>query len=153
MRQRSLDERDLALLARLRLNARESLTRLSLAIGLSRSALQERLRRLERDGVIERYTIVTRSATDDRVRAWLTVRLQPGVKCAQVAPQILRQTAVVTCHALAGDIDLLVLINAVDVGTLSKCRELVAALPGVAAVETHPVLASYLEPVSKSERR
>ncbi len=53
----ALDEKDKILIAKLRRNARESLVGLARSVGLSRSATQERMRRLEREGVIKAYTV------------------------------------------------------------------------------------------------
>src|SRR5258705_13663603 len=57
MAKRSLDDTDRKLIALLRANARTPTAALARTLGLSRSAVQERLRRLERDQVIRGYTL------------------------------------------------------------------------------------------------
>ena len=52
-----LDDKDHILIGALRRNARESLVGLARTVGLSRSATQERMRRLEREGIIRGYTV------------------------------------------------------------------------------------------------
>ncbi|HEY1386577.1 MAG TPA: AsnC family transcriptional regulator, partial [Dongiaceae bacterium] len=58
MAKRNLDDTDRRLISLLRANARMPTAALGRHLGLSRSAVQERLKRLERDGVITGYTIV-----------------------------------------------------------------------------------------------
>lgn len=57
MAKRSLDDIDRRLLALLSADARTPTALLARHVGLSRSAVQERLKRLERDGVIAGYTV------------------------------------------------------------------------------------------------
>src|SRR5256885_1234973 len=57
MAKRSLDDTDRKMIALLRANARTPTAALARSLGLSRSAVQERLRRLERDQVIRGYTL------------------------------------------------------------------------------------------------
>lgn len=141
----ALDEIDRELLALLGRNARRPLTLLARAIGLSRSATQERLQRLESSGVIERYTVIVRRPNSGFVDVWLRIGLAPGVKCSAVAPAMVSLPAVRLCHALAGEIDLLVLIRARNTDEASDCRDAIAALTGVRAVESHLVLAAHAE--------
>ena len=60
---RKLDQTDQQILALLAENARQSVKELARRIGLSRSAAQERLARLERDGVLMLVAWVTGLAT------------------------------------------------------------------------------------------
>jgi Lrp/AsnC family leucine-responsive transcriptional regulator len=83
-----LDEKDKALVAALRRNARESLVGLARRVGLSRSATQERMRRLEREGVIKAYTVELASEHDPAVRAMIAVTFEPGFRCKHVVPRL-----------------------------------------------------------------
>src|SRR5690606_16605682 len=58
MAKRSLDDIHRKLISLLRCNARTPTAALGRQLALSRSAVQERLKRLERDGVIAGYTLV-----------------------------------------------------------------------------------------------
>ena len=140
---RPLDPKDIQLIEALRANARTPLVALAKALGLSRSATQERLQRLERHGVIKGYTAQVAWPDDASVDLWFSVRLAEGVKCVQVVPGILAMSEVRLCHALAGDIDLLVRASARDLGDASALCERLAAIAGVKAVSTHLVLAAH----------
>jgi DNA-binding Lrp family transcriptional regulator len=145
MIQKNLDERDLKLMALLTDNARCSLAALARGIGLSRSATQERLQKLESSGAIERYTAIVGPPGIHWVDVWIRVKLGVGITCAKVAPAIVRMPAVHLCHALGGEIDLLVWIRAISAADASAAQEAIAALPGVAATETNLVLKSHTD--------
>src|SRR3712207_6847924 len=106
-----LDEKDKALVDALRKNARESLVGLARSVGLSRSATQERMRRLERDGVIRAYTVELASAHDPAVRAMIAVTFKPGFRCKQVVPHLARIPEITSCQSLTGSIDLMAVVS------------------------------------------
>lgn len=138
-----LDAKDQQIVALLRANARMSLATLAKKVDLSRSAAQERLRRLEKNGVIAGYTIQLGSDQDKVSRAWLMLRYQPGTLCANLAPLLQKMHAVRLCHSLAGAVDMLVLVEAATPASLTAVRAQIAALPGIAEVTTAPVMKAH----------
>jgi DNA-binding Lrp family transcriptional regulator len=139
----ALDEKDRLLIAALTRDARESLVSLARRVNLSRSATHERLRRLERTGVIEGYTVrLAPEAAPSGVTAMLAVTLAPGARCDDVVPALAGLPELVACHSLAGPIDLMLVAQAADNAALSALRERVAAVKGVGTVATHVVLAT-----------
>src|SRR5690606_7825174 len=96
-------------------------------VGLSRSAVQERLRRLERGGVIEQYTLRLGASTD-AFRAFLVMRHADGFSCDDVVPQLAAMPEVQRCDSVAGDNDLLVQVEVRSPAELSDLRERVLAL-------------------------
>ena len=56
---RILDPLDEHIIAQLRLNARAAHAELAAKVNLSRNAVRQRIERLERDGVIQGYTVKT----------------------------------------------------------------------------------------------
>ena len=139
----TLDAKDLLLIDLLVRNARQPLLHLARSIGLSRSATQERLRRLERNGVIHGYSAKIAWPLEMSAEAWLMIKLDHGAGCSAVVPTILAMPGVRLCHALAGEVDGLVNIVAHNVSDVSKLRDALSAVPGVASVTTHFVLASH----------
>ena len=142
---KALDDKDEALILALEQDGRASVVALARQIGLSRSATQERLARLERTGAIAGYTVV-RGGGEGRTRlsAWLMVRHAPGGNCARTVPHLKRLAEVRSLQGLAGEPDLLVQVSAADAADLERISALVRALPGVAVVTTHLVLADHL---------
>lgn len=142
----ALDDKDETLLQALERNARASVVDLARQIGLSRSATQERLARLERSGAILGYTVVRGApSAGRRLRAWVMVRHRDGVKCASVVPPLKAISEVVSVHALAGDPDLLVEVSAIDAADLNRIADRIRALNGVGGASTHVVLTSHME--------
>ena len=141
----ALDEKDEALIQALERDARASVVALAREIGLSRSATQERLGRLQRGGTIAGYTVV-RGRADSRTRlnACLMVRHGRGGSCTRAVAPLKRIPEVKGIQSLAGDPDLLVQVSAVDAADLDRIAEAVRALPGIEAVTTHVVLADHL---------
>ena len=140
----ALDEKDEALLAALGRNARASVVDLARQIGLSRSATQDRLARLERISAIAGYTVRRGSITSrSRLHAWLLVRYKDAVKCAHIVPQLRREHDVAAVFTLSGDPDVLVEVEADDAGQLDALADRLRAIPGIARVTSHIVLAAH----------
>ncbi|WP_134496380.1 Lrp/AsnC family transcriptional regulator [Microvirga pakistanensis] len=137
-----LDDKDRILVGALRKNARESLVGLARSVGLSRSATQERMRRLEREGVIKSYTVELGLEHDPAVRAMIAVTFEPGFRCKQVVPALSGIPEIKACHSLTGSIDLMVMVACDSNATLNSIRDAVAAVKGVATATTHIVLAT-----------
>lgn len=140
---KKLDDIDRRMIALLRENARTPLVTLAKKIGLSRSAAQERLGRLESTGVIARYTIQFNESEPSASTAWIMIRFVPGYRCSQVVPQILQNAEVRLCHSLAGPIDLLIFAEYDNHLDLMTFRERLAAIEGIAEVQTAPMLVSH----------
>lgn len=137
-----LDAKDKILVGALRKNARESLVGLARIVGLSRSATQERMRRLKRDGIIRRYTVELAGPQDPAVRAMIAVTFEPGFRCRQVVPVLSGIPEITACHSLTGSIDLMVMVACESNAALNAVRDAVAAVKGVASATTHIVLAT-----------
>lgn len=137
-----LDTRDKALLAALERDARASVVALARAIGLSRSATQERIARLEKSGAVRRYTI-ERGTMDVALEALLMVRhglpggCPPLVAALRVIPEV------VDIQLLAGDPDMIVRVMAADPAALDRVANRVRVVPGVREVSTHVVLGTH----------
>ncbi|RPE79939.1 Lrp/AsnC family transcriptional regulator [Vulcaniibacterium tengchongense] len=138
-----LDETDRRLIALLQDNARLPAVALAKAVGLSRSAVQERIQRLERAGVIAQYTV--RLAAGDPLQAWLLLRHAEGFSCDDVLPLLRDQPQVRLCQSVAGETDLMVLVQVDTPGELADLRERIAAFKGVDDVTTVPVLRTVLD--------
>ena len=141
---KALDAIDRQLIALLQDNARLSTVALAKAVGLSRSTVQERLQRLETGGVIAQYT-VRLGGGGDPLQAWLLVRYADGFSCDDVMPLLAQLPQLRFCHSVAGEIDLMALVQAESPGALADLRETVMAMKGVDHVTTIPVLRTMLD--------
>jgi Lrp/AsnC family transcriptional regulator, leucine-responsive regulatory protein len=144
---KALDSTDQKMLALLQDNSRTPLVSIAKAIGLSRSAAQERLTRLEKTGIIEKYTLRIKSGSDAEpaIHAWFSVKLLRGFSCDDVMPSLIKFQEIKLCQSVAGEIDLLVFLQTHTLDQLAQLRETVLALKGVDTVSTQTVLRTQLD--------
>ncbi len=111
---------------------------LAAQVGLARSSLRERLTRLEAEGVIRGYRVDV-AEDGDQVAAYLLVRLKKTPALDLI--EGLRGLAEVRhCASVAGDIDLIVLLEARTVERINAVRDRIAGYPDVADLTTSIVL-------------
>jgi DNA-binding Lrp family transcriptional regulator len=137
---KNLDDIDRQIVAALQDNARLPLVTLAKSVGLSRSAVQERLQRLERTHVIEKYTVRLGAGGKHESQAWLLLTHRDGFSCDDVMPSLLEMPEVMFCQSVAGEIDLMVMVHTDSLAELAELRERVVAMKGVDDVTTIPVL-------------
>ncbi len=135
---RALDPLDLQLLALLEMDGRMSHARLARRVGRSRSAVQERIERLERMGHIAGYTIRRGHRAGD-LQAYLLVTAN-GASHETVAAALQTFPEVRVCDSVSGELDLILQVQASDVAGIDRVRAAVAALPGVARTRTALVM-------------
>lgn len=138
-----MDDKDRLLLSLLRRDARRPVVALARDLGLSRTATQDRLAKLQASGAIARFTIVD-GGEHAREMAYLMVRLERGARCAQIAPKVRGMAAVEAIHSVTGAIDMIVCVAAEHVDGIESARVELAGLPGVSEVSTHVVLERFV---------
>jgi DNA-binding Lrp family transcriptional regulator len=141
---REIDQIDRAIMRALRANARLPLVALAREIGLSRSATQERLARLERSGIVAGYTLRTPIPSKGGITAWLHVTNHPGTSCTTTGPRMRALHDFEVLQSLAGKPDVAALVTVPDQAALLALRDEIAALDGVAEVVSTIVLADFL---------
>ena len=108
-----VDQLDRRLLADLQDDARTSSAELARRVGLSGPGLQKRLRKLETQGVIERYaTVVNREAVGLDLLCFVHVMLahhRPNV-VKRFPTRVKAMPEVLECHFLTGEVDYLMKI-------------------------------------------
>lgn len=138
-----MDDKDRLLLTLLRRDARASTVALARDLGLSRSATQERLARLQASGAIRGFTTVEGPAAA-RQSAYLSVTFQPGRRCAEIVPRLKKVPFVSLIHSMTGPIDLMIRVDGDTVADVEQARSAIAAVSGVASVSTAVVLERHL---------
>ena len=141
----NLDEMDRQLLALLKRDSRQPVLSLARAVGLSRSAVQDRLARLKRQGVIKRFTIDTVGPVEKSgARAFFFVRTD-GRPCGRLIPMVAGFPEVESCDHVSGPMDMVLTVRARDLAALSALRERMVAIPGISTVTVAPVLKNHLD--------
>lgn len=136
-----MDAIDHRLLGLLREDSSLPLKSLAAAVSLSVSSVRERIVRLRERGVIRRYTIEVAPEVEP-LTAICLLRLA-RTPDMDVVGTVSAMPEVARCCALAGEIDLLVEIEAEGPAAINAIRDRIAALPGVLEVTTSLVLTRY----------
>lgn len=139
------DAVDAALVGELAVNARATLAELSAVTGLSVSATQARVRRLEARGVITGYrAIVAPEAIGKPLAAFVEITpLDPGQP--DNAPELLAHLdEIEACHSVAGDAAYMLFVR---VATPRDLERLIREIRAAASVNTRTtvVLQSFFE--------
>lgn len=130
-----MDDFDRRLLAELSLDARLPQVALAARVGLSRSAVQERLKRLEREGVIQGYTLRLGHTPAAGLRAYLLIK-DSGPSHGRALRAVEGFPEVRVADSVAGSTDLVLQLEAPSIEDLNRVRDEVAKLPGVSSTET-----------------
>ena len=136
-----LDRIDRAILAALSTDGRLSMAALGEKVGLSKTPVQARVRRLERDGYIRGYqAIVDREKMGEGHVAFVQVKLSDTRsealdafnRAARAVPEIEQ------CHMIASSFDYLLKVRTKDIGAYRRVLgERISALPHVAQTSTY----------------
>ncbi|MEU5615224.1 Lrp/AsnC family transcriptional regulator [Streptomyces sparsogenes] len=128
-----MDAIDEQIIAELTRNARISHAELANRVLLSRTAVRQRIERLERHGHIAGYTIVRPedSVGADVVSALVLVYRRDRMRGGDVLAALKRIPEVVICEILSGDFDIMVRLEAASLERVREIWEDIARLPGV----------------------
>ncbi len=130
---RNLDGIDEKLLALLEADGRLPLKALGAEVGLSTSAVQERLARLKAEGDILGFTI-RRPDRGSMIHAYIHVTTDIP-NCAKLAPVISRYAEVKMLDSISGKPDMIVLVQVPTTVRLQAIRDEIAAMDHVTEVE------------------
>ncbi len=109
-----LDEKDLSILSELMDNARKPVKAISGVLGIPRATIHERMRKMERGGVIRRYTVVPDySKLGEPVTAFILVSFLPNPEVSQrdLAKKIARLERIYEVHLISGEWDILLKVR------------------------------------------
>lgn len=137
--------KDEELLGLLRLNAREPVASLARKLGLSRTTVQDRLKRLEESGTISGYSVkLAGSAPQAGISALISLGAEPK-KQMDVARAVSRIPQVETLYAVSGKFDYIALVRAATAEAIDRLIDQMTVLPGVTDVETAVILSTKLD--------
>ncbi len=143
------DEKDLNILRILQYNARMPLLEIARSVNLSSATVHERVRALEKRGVIEGYsTNIDYKKLGYGVTALISVVLEhPKLDLSKMEEGLSSIPEIVEAHNLTGDTDLLLIVKGRDIDHLKKIlTEKVQNLEGVRRMSTSIVLDSPVPP-------
>lgn len=138
-----LDSTDHGLLSLLRADARTSIVEIAAKLGVSRATVQNRMRRLEQDGVILGYTVALASQTSrPAVRALMSICADSSTE-AKVVDGLRGNPNITAVHHTTGRWDLIAEIQTDTLSSFNKIVGNIRLIEGVTATESNLLLDSY----------
>jgi len=139
----NMDDTDREIIALLRADARMPVAALAAKLRVARGTVQNRLRRLEDDGVIVGYTVRLRPDSEPhRIRAWMSIAVE-----GNAAPQVVRalrgEPAVEALHTTNGRWDIVAELRADSLEAFDSALGRIRLTPGIANTETSILLSTY----------
>lgn len=142
----SLDNTDLQILSNLQADACLSNSDLAKKLGMAPSAVLERVKKLEKKGVIEAYvTRISPQSLDLKLLAFIFVKSSEGPGNVSVAKQLCKIPEVLELHHIAGEDCYLVKVRASDPLALIQLMRTKFSLPGILSTKTTIVLETLKE--------
>jgi DNA-binding Lrp family transcriptional regulator len=140
-----LTEKDEELLSILRLNARASVSDIARATGVSRTAIQNRLNKLENNNVIKGYSVVLDSAySSGLISANVSLKVKPNLR-KTICIALRKVNQISNIHSISGEYDLLVSIQASTLEKLSEVLNMVCSTEGVERTNSAIILDTIFE--------
>ncbi|MGD9954125.1 MAG: Lrp/AsnC family transcriptional regulator [Burkholderiales bacterium] len=135
-----LDVADRRLLALLREDARMSTAALARKLGVARTTVVERMKRLERDGIVAGYTVRLHTAVQGRMLR-VHVLLEVDAKHGDAVVAALRAIPQVRgVYAISGAFDSLVFVEGETTEEIDRVLDAIGTLPGVERTQSSLVL-------------
>jgi DNA-binding Lrp family transcriptional regulator len=141
---RQIDDIDRRLIARLQQDARIPTAALARDVGLSRSAVQERLERLERSQVIRGYTVILGQEARPRLLAEVMIQVEPQ-KSAGVVGALQKIPGCIRCLAISGEFDLIAEICADAPEELDQMLDRIGTLTGIKRTSSSIILSTKFD--------
>ena len=140
-----LDPVDRNIVRILRRSARMPISLLAKEVGRSRTAVQARIERLEKAGVIRGYSVILGDASD-HVGAFITVYLHERLAPDPVLERLRAMPEVLGCYRVTGDADLVVTMKALPLDELRQACGRIWSIPEIRSTDTSLVFDTFITP-------
>jgi len=138
-----MDSTDLHLISLLRDNARLSVAALAKALRVARGTVQNRLSRMEKEGVIVGYTVKLKpQAEERRIRALMTVAVE-GNRTDDVLRALRGDPAVRALHTTNGRWDIVAELQSDSLEAVDKVLGRIRQIDGISHTETSLLLSTH----------
>ncbi|MCP3415719.1 Lrp/AsnC family transcriptional regulator [Bradyrhizobium brasilense] len=133
------------MLALLQQNAREPIASLARQLGVSRTTLQERIKRLEANGVIDGYALRLGKRLNQSAIHCFTLAAVDNKSYAEVGGQLNAIPAVQTVYVITGDWDLIIHVVAETLEQLSAELTRLKEISGVRRAVSHIIIGTKFD--------
>ena len=140
-----LNTSDELLLSLLRENARASTAQIARRLDLSRTTVQSRIERLEREGVISGYTVrIDDEYERGQIRAHIMITVHPK-QAVSVATALRAMPELRALHSVSGSYDLIAVGAVSTVNDMDVLTDCIGAIEGVERTATSIILSTKFE--------
>ena len=140
-----LDQTDRMLLALLKENTKRKYSELGEAVHLSAPAVHDRVKKLERAGVIRKYTIeIDPEALGLTMQAFVRIHIS-RIPCEEMARALQSFPEVVECFSSAGEESMLIKVHTGSPSQLETLLNRIRQMPGVERVLTSIILTTHFQ--------
>ena len=140
-----LTEKDEDLILLLKENARIPVSELARRLGVSRSTVQDRLKRLEMNGTIEGYSVrLGRREREREIAAFVTIGVKP-----QSAPAVItalkKLPKIDSLYTVSGKMDLIAIARTRSAEAMDRVLDEIGKLEGVQRTESAIILSTKFD--------
>lgn len=139
-----MDKFDKQIIDILQANARASVSDIARDINLSRSAVTARIKKLEQDNVILGYHAqIAKPEQCNNVSAYFALKFDTSASlhsCERYAQKMYLIPGVKWCHAISGETDMMLFVEAESMAKLNEIRDELQNYPQLRQLMTHTVL-------------
>ncbi len=140
-----LNEKDEQLLSILRSNARASISDLARALNVSRTAIQNRMTKLENNDVIKSYTVALgNSYTENQITVNVSLKVNPNLR-KKVCISLRKIHQISQVYSISGEFDLLIILQIQSLKPLSNILDHMCNLDGVERTNSSIILDAIFE--------
>ncbi len=132
-----MDELDREIVSILRRDARTPYTEIADEVGTSEGTIRNRVERLTAEGVIERFTVATRTGN---VKAMIEVEVDVDVDTAAVSEQLSEWEEVDFVWQVSGEEDIVVVVDATDTESVNELITRARSMDDVMSTKTRLIL-------------
>ncbi len=143
----SLDFTDRKILSALLSKGRSTFAELAAQVGLTAPTVHDRVKKLERSGVIEGYTaIINPASLGFNISAMVSITTSTSVSAPDFEQSLAEIPEIQTCYSVAGEESYVAIVLTRTPKTLEKLLQRIKAIPGTVATKASVVLSA---PVSR----
>ncbi|SFR55533.1 Lrp/AsnC family transcriptional regulator [Halogeometricum limi] len=132
-----MDELDRQILDLLRRDARTPYTEIAEQVGTSEGTVRNRVERLTNDGVIERFTIATRTGN---IKAMIEVSVKVDVDTTQISDRMAEWDQVDFVWQVSGEEDVVLVVDAADTRAVNELITQAREMDEVKSTKTRLIL-------------
>jgi len=132
-----MDDLDRQILNRLRRDARTPYTEIAEAVGTSEGTVRNRVDRMTEEGVIERFTVTTRTGN---VKAMVEISVDMNVDTGEVSDSLADWSEVDFVWQVSGEDDIVLVVDCVDTAAVNELISRARELDDVEGTKTRLIL-------------